>query len=227
MAAKKDNQPARVELPEKEWFSLEEIAERWGCSVDDLLHYGETDVIRICAKTRNMQFVRGRIQNGHFIDSSEPEKIAGIIAVPPPIIGEIADGKPITEGIWAELKKEKIGDEAANPTSWFWIDSMDAVGLKSLVITREERDRFEREYRLGAYAGTMPSKAEMEDRLDPRKEKTYLQMIRVLLKAAGLPREPYSAAHELQAKAAKYGLSLPSKDETIAEKIKAAITLED
>lgn len=34
-------------LPEKEWFTLEEIAQRWGCSVEDLWNYAETDKLRL------------------------------------------------------------------------------------------------------------------------------------------------------------------------------------
>lgn len=40
---------ASAGLPEKNWFKLDEIAERWGCSVDLLTHYAETGMLRVCA----------------------------------------------------------------------------------------------------------------------------------------------------------------------------------
>ncbi|MGM0553285.1 MAG: hypothetical protein ACQETK_05710 [Pseudomonadota bacterium] len=40
---------ASAGLPDKEWFSLDEMAERWGCSVDLLTHYAEVEMLRVCA----------------------------------------------------------------------------------------------------------------------------------------------------------------------------------
>jgi len=65
------------------------------------------------------------------------------------------------------------------------------------------------------------------DRLDSRKETTYLQIIRALLADAKMPPEPYKAAVALMAAAAAKGLEMPSKSDTIAEKLKAARDLSD
>jgi len=49
MADTKNTQTAPAGLPDKEWFTLEEVAGRWGCGVDDLLHWGGQDLLEICA----------------------------------------------------------------------------------------------------------------------------------------------------------------------------------
>lgn len=92
---------------------------------------------------------------------------------------------------------------------------------QDLRMTIEERDRFEQECRIGAYAGTMPDPSKPE-RLDPRKETTYLQLIRLMAAGLGLPDAPYKAAVMLQEMAATHGLSAPAKADTIATALKAA-----
>jgi len=48
MADSKNTQPAPAGLPEKEWFTLDEVAARWGCTVNDLLHYGTNKKLTLC-----------------------------------------------------------------------------------------------------------------------------------------------------------------------------------
>lgn len=54
------------------------------------------------------------------------------------------------------------------------------INANNLLITKDERDRFEKENRIGAYAGKMPD-LNKPDRLDPRKETTYLNVIGAML----------------------------------------------
>lgn len=64
-------------------------------------------------------------------------------------------------------------------------------------------------------------------KLDIRKEKTYLQMIRVMDAEMGLPTPPHKAAEVLQAMAAGKGFSLPTKTETVASKLTDARNLSE
>ena len=54
MATNENTQPARKGLPEKEWFTLAEVAKRWGCTADDLLHYGITSRLSIIVASRTI-----------------------------------------------------------------------------------------------------------------------------------------------------------------------------
>lgn len=64
-------------------------------------------------------------------------------------------------------------------------------------------------------------------RLDNRKEKSYLQIIRTLLAETDLPLAPYKAAQVLQVMAAKHGIEVPKKLDTIADKISLARQLKE
>jgi hypothetical protein len=65
------------------------------------------------------------------------------------------------------------------------------------------------------------------DQLDPRKEKTYLQIIRAMSLALDLPQQPYKAAEVLQTIAAQHRVELPKKLDTIAKKIEEARKLSE
>jgi hypothetical protein len=65
------------------------------------------------------------------------------------------------------------------------------------------------------------------DQLDPRKEKTYLQIIRAMSLALDLPKQPYKAAEVLQQIAAQHKVELPKKLDTIATKLEEARNLSE
>jgi hypothetical protein len=66
------------------------------------------------------------------------------------------------------------------------------------------------------------------DKLDPRKEKTYLQIIRVLLKELKFDgKKPHSDAESIKALTTKHKVQVPSKTETIAKVITDALNLSD
>jgi hypothetical protein len=44
-----------MQLPEKEWFNLNEIAEKWNCSVEELLHFSELGRLQICFRFDHYQ----------------------------------------------------------------------------------------------------------------------------------------------------------------------------
>jgi len=235
MADSKNTQTAHAGLPEKEWFTLEEVATRWGCTVDDLLHYGITERLEICA-----DFCDATVQMGDFGENDEWNafsefQIEGLLEISAEDLKRISKNPNTqTKPKWLWIIHEESGhrgirrykgllrvsiDENGNPL-------IDGVSARNLVIVGEELNAFEKHYRIGACAGTMPDLRE-PDKLDPRKEKTYLQIIRALLAEANIPDEPYKAAAVLQAAAAKSGLILPSKPDTIAEKLKSARNLSD
>lgn len=114
------------------------------------------------------------------------------------------------------VKQEHCGEEKpdmhAVTVDWF--------------IPATEVARFEEEHRTGARAGEMPDLSK-PDYLDPRKETSYLLIIRALLKELDMPAEPYKATEVLMQAAALKGLRLPVKRDTIAQKIKAAYDLPD
>ena len=163
MSMDKDTTPKPAGLPEKEWFTLEEIAERWKTDRETLLHWSRLELLKL---SNQMQY----FQRDHTSRGLRP---------------------------------------------WF-----------NAVIKRDERDRFEIEHRMGAHAGTMP-KADREGQLDPRLERTYLQIIRVMIAELKLSPEPYKAAEILAAYAARRGFEWPKKRDTVANRLKAARELED
>jgi len=75
--------------------------------------------------------------------------------------------------------------------------------------------------------GAPGKQPENGEQLDPRKEKTYLQMIRAMALALDLPQKPYKAAEVLQQIAAQHSVDLPKKLDTIAQKIEAARKLSE
>jgi len=42
----------RPQLPKRDWFTLEEVARRWGCTIEDLIDYGENEALRISVRPR-------------------------------------------------------------------------------------------------------------------------------------------------------------------------------
>ncbi|MBI48265.1 MAG: hypothetical protein CMG91_12645 [Marinobacter sp.] len=74
---------------------------------------------------------------------------------------------------------------------------------------------------------TKTNEIEKSDQLDPRKEKTYLQMIRAMTLALDLPQKPYKAAEVLQQIAAQHNVNLPKKLDTLAQKIEEARKLSE
>lgn len=66
------------------------------------------------------------------------------------------------------------------------------------------------------------------DKIDPRKETTYLQIIRVLLKELRFNgKAPHSDAAAIQACAANHKVSIPSKTQTIVNVIEDALKLSE
>jgi len=81
MADTKNTQTAPAGLPEKEWFTLDEVAARWGTDKETILHYAETNLLTIFADLRAIKSLKGNfISNGGMMYSIEPHE-AGVIEV--------------------------------------------------------------------------------------------------------------------------------------------------
>jgi len=177
----KNNQTGSIGLPEKEWFTLEEIAGRWGCTVDELLHHGGQSVLELCI----YRHIKGCSQSysslaGENECEIEPSKGGGggwvyrpwyvapicstvdmswdfdhspLLAISPLDIRriEFRGGALIEHGMIGVFFCSYIGN-----TNLPFNEKDHEHTIETLLVTRLERDRFEREYRIGAYAGTMP-----------------------------------------------------------------------
>jgi hypothetical protein len=132
-------------LPQKSYFFVPEVAERWSATVGDIASFAHEGLIRLYAMAINLHVNTGYYEH---IDEGDFRFI--------PTGGEILNGpQPIrAEDVWPILQ-DKIGS-----ISRFWsadenvvvqFDDSTAVlrlSLHQLLITREERDRFENEYGL-------------------------------------------------------------------------------
>lgn len=51
MAETENSAPAKFDKDAlREWFTLEQVADRWGCTTDDLLHYGDVGLLDLCIR---------------------------------------------------------------------------------------------------------------------------------------------------------------------------------
>jgi len=236
MADTKNTQTAPAGLPEKEWFTLEEVAARWGCSVDDLLHYEEFGFLKIAVllkyplrSAEKIEDLTGRSGFLYIHRICYPNSCFSV---------QLAHG----ENIYFTHASRAIADKLIGyyhpmrrlyPEEKFRVyeikggngrrDKDEGVSISKydLRITRIERDSFEQKHRIGAYAGTMPD-LNKSDTIDPRKEATYLQLVRLLDKQLGLPDEPYKAAGVLKNAAASKGVAVPKSEDTLVKILKAA-----
>ena len=150
-------------LPEKEWFTLEEIAERWGTTSKTVLHYGGGGLLEICAYW--VYSIKGVYAIGQHSVRREPEEILHPTGYPP---------------------KENLC--ALFVLTWSELTFMEQIGvsesdLAHLYVTRFERDGFEQEHRVGAHAGAMPKGPE-----DTRERRALLNIIGALVELIESPR---------------------------------------
>jgi len=128
MTDTKNTQTAPAGLPAKEWFTLDEVAARWGTTIDSVLHLMETRQLEGMA-----QLPAIKSEEGDFIST-----------------GAMMYGIEPREAILIKLQ-----GSVKTP------DGQGVLTRETLAIMFEEVDRFEREYRIGKYAGTMPDLSSM------------------------------------------------------------------
>jgi len=181
MADTKNTQTAPAGLPEKGWFTLEEVAGRWGCTVDELLHHGGQGVLELCI----YRHIKGCSQSysnlaGENECEIEPSKgVGGGWVYRPWYVAPICstvdmtwdfDHSPLLAISPLDIRRIEFRGGALIEHGMVGVFSCSYMGntnlpfnekdqehtIDTLLVTRLERDRFEREYRIGAYAGTMP-----------------------------------------------------------------------
>lgn len=229
MAETKNSAPAKFDKDAlKEWFTLAEVAARWTrltgqtFTASDLIHYGSRDILEIgVIADFNGIGMAGTPEEGRVID------LIGYTALRPVLLAKLEQA----DGQFFDHQIDIYGSIFAPLASYssrfaFGEFSSPLVHRMDLVITRTERDRFEHEHDINQPG--MTAKMPTTDKLDSRIEKTYLQIIRALATEAGYTLEtPYKDADTLMKSAASNGLTMPSKRDTIAEKLRDAANLSD
>lgn len=173
MADLDNNQTTPTGLPEKDWFTLEEIARRWNCPIADLLHYGSRGMLEICAFKPNDEHCEYRpmgipeTERGWHVEVtfSHSEEDMPLFAL------NSADIKKL------ELEGQCYVEGGAfgifRVTFYPYVRSPDGHAKPILIyasktfVTKRERDFFEKEHRIGAHAGTMPDQGEPIDNRQP------------------------------------------------------------
>jgi len=153
----------RPQLPPPAWYTLEDVAQRWRCKIEQVIHYAEADMLRISLR----RYVNGNFflmkpitdSDGRVIDPQRfraflQEDSGGPHGVPSNAIRSIfSDEDYILRDVCPPVisENESTSDEINHLHC--------SVGAKAedLVIVRDEIDRFEREYRIGAHAGELPA----------------------------------------------------------------------
>ena len=208
MSDRKNIHTATTGLPEKDWFTLEEIARRWGCAVDDLLHYGMSDKLTLCFRpgVHPINYVLSPCtikDDGGFELSADKQVTVldnstewanleccitdfSLIGLSKFELLEISmHGKwegymLLISCIYDHFNKPMFNNKIlgheevfTSPKSGdsFTVSAgfgdykdghppMFSVSLQDILVPKEERDRFEKTYRIGAFAGTMPNLSE-------------------------------------------------------------------
>ncbi|WP_020146704.1 hypothetical protein [Thioalkalivibrio sp. ALJ15] len=225
-------------LPEKDWFSLDEIAERWGCSVDLLTHYAEVEMLRVCANFHQVTgmertiYTKAKGEDSTLRDHELSAPVAGLFGIQACDIAHLnrtggvrprelfdPDQKYTTAADFFIFDEEQREEHRCSYTfiktadtqpMWYeggeqrpvWPDGqapVDYVTKNMLLVTRVERDRFEKLYRIGAHAGELPANPGPGDAV-------YTESMRILLRAS---REFWSTAEPEAPK------THPSNDEIV------------
>jgi hypothetical protein len=147
----------RPQLPAPAWFTIEDVAQRWGCKIEQVIHYGETGMLRISVKPIRSLYIRWSKRKTK-IKPDTPWKVTSS----PMGIGETDVRAAFANDIFPVFfvrhpVKGKRESDYGEIGSFCKEDDPVCFTRKDLVITTEEIDRFEREYRIGAHAGELPA----------------------------------------------------------------------
>jgi hypothetical protein len=125
-----------MRLPEKEYYSLQEIADQWGCNTDDLLHYAEIGRLEICLYIDKAEYEVGKTWN----EAVNKDK-------------EYFPGGPcpvwLTRGEWRNLRI--YGDQPRmifikHPQKKAYIFPVERdYAVSELIVTNKEKLRFKKE----------------------------------------------------------------------------------
>jgi hypothetical protein len=127
-------------LPPKSYYGIEEIAEMWGTTSDDILIYAMDGLIEL-----SVMLVGRQIATGEIVDGEKKEREVRRFNRPLPVYAE--DLWPIMKGAGSTIGRFKTSEpntyaEPANENRRW------PVWASSVVITREEKDKFERAHKI-------------------------------------------------------------------------------
>lgn len=140
-------------LPEKLYFTISEIAVRWGCTTDLLFHYFEMGILHPCVISKTMVCELWEGKNpGEF---SSSRLIASQFTTDRPIyFWNYNNIIPVFEDYQEEihLNGHIFVLDYFKPTQWIHVPTKDVstyvMTNDDFIITKNERDRFEKEYKL-------------------------------------------------------------------------------
>ncbi len=206
-------------LPEKQFFNLEEIAKRWECEVNAILSYGMKHQSTAAARrSRDLQDLP--IMRLHAlvpIGSCQWQTLEEVGKRGPSVPKEY---KPVFEYCLPEIPAMFVSNLIAR--GWvqlrygYFRDQFDVmhrgelveagsfsdpikIYVKDVVITRGDRDEFERAHNVVSV--NSDPKREEEGGIHPRTRNNYLRLIMALATTAvkGFdPRKPYEAANVIR-----------------------------
>jgi hypothetical protein len=131
-------------LPEKEYFSLEEIEERWAMRRRDTIYYAENGLLEVSIRVRRV------VLDGGFVEVDEDRRwlkmledryhFSGLLALHEHDLTEVF----LQGAAWVHSFRAEEGR---------YLDVVEPEGgvnvlMNALVVTQAERDRFEREHGL-------------------------------------------------------------------------------
>jgi len=154
-------QTAPAGLPEAPWFTLDEVAARWGCDVKDV----EVGELRLSVETIDLTCVKLIIQpDGSAKVELVPSQVIkdGVVSVQdvpkrytlPRGVYNIPQGTAITAINVGKAVLDYL--ESSNSGEIYYVEGGFWVRKENLLVRKEDLDAFESEYRIGKYAGTMP-----------------------------------------------------------------------
>jgi len=145
------SQTSPAGLPEKEWFTLEEVAARWGMSVDDVLNYGVDGRLTICAYFKDVKIARcehqDKSENGfEFIRTEKFRRLYSPLPINKIDLIEIKNGNSmVIVGFPSDNMNFSFSSQHDHNSNYFYVvEAGVEIDLKDLVLVRSERERFER-----------------------------------------------------------------------------------
>ncbi|HQT43010.1 MAG TPA: hypothetical protein PLD79_03365 [Halothiobacillus sp.] len=182
MASVKNEKRGEFKPPEPKWFTLEKIAERWtqqsgqSVSIDDLLLYAVQNGLEIGVEAESWHMRHYNHQNPAADQTTSVKN--GYVALPVNIVNEFRFkeellvkhlGSPDNSIIsyvdtpsWSRQASGELSNtlprakDYENGLPKFFNPK---IHKNELIITLEERDRFEKQYGIGTLAGEIPSTA--------------------------------------------------------------------
>lgn len=180
----------KIQLPEKEWYTIDELAQRWECTKDDVLHYIQ---ILVLLPSFYLDHVRCRVRKSPLdIDSLELAPVKTCTGLYSPLLfvndGDI--GFLSTRKQWECCLEESVlvrgapilhdEDNNIENVEMFSPVELTPKTFDDFLISRKELQRFETKITKDAVSANK-SVVDSAHRLHPRKERSLLTIINALL----------------------------------------------